>query len=602
VRRSAQLRDSRIPETVVLRLDHAASPEDRRAFIERIEQILPHLNWRTHFFIVSEDSPHEMEFVRQITRALALFLVENRFVSFYVHPLVRIGPPDRDGPARWNEILEVTRPFQRQAYEQQSEARLSILPILEPAAGTAGADWIRAAQFFLARSAKPSVLLRGPAALERAREAAGQEIRFYIEPDPEAGADGPIRQLWINGVFEDLLERVKAGAEGDRLLLPCRTHRVIDQRSNEVYACFHDWSVGRPLDTLESISAAGARITGSCKSDACVECISQSLCSMTDNLIANDSRAEGRRVHLQLALASSDGGRHREAIEHATRARDFASLDADRADASIIEGLCHLGLQEFEEAERALAEVADSATDPGLVSFHRGRVQFEWRDYIEALERFEEALASGSEAVPEVDLFNYMAVSHVHIHEYPEARSYLDRWRQTGQRRALMLYYRGLCDIGEEKYESALCELRACEEAGPARQDLGNVLFYTGVCLKELGRYQEAIAVLERAAELDASEIGVFNLLGFCFYKTAGHARAVDCFKRAIELDSRSAIDYANLATNLKELGRTEEAIAAYRKALSLDPNIGFARDNLQKLTGEPDEQERMNSHPRNRR
>jgi tetratricopeptide (TPR) repeat protein len=357
-----------------------------------------------------------------------------------------------------------------------------------------------------------------------------------------------------------------------------------------VYACFHDWSVGRPKGTLESISESGAGITGSCKGDACAGCISRSLPSMTDNLIANDSRAEGRRVHLQLALAFSDSGRHREAIGHAARARDLASLDADRADASIIEGLCHLDLQEFEEAERALAEAAGSASDPGLVSFHRGRVQFEWRDYIEALERFEEALASGSQAVPEIDLFYYMAVSHVHIHEYPEARSYLDRWRQTGQRQALMLYYRGLCEIGEERYESALSELRACEGAGPARQDMGNVLFYTGVCLKELGRFQEAIPVLEQATAFDSSESGVFNLLGFCFYKTARHARAVDCFRRAIELDPRSAIDYANLARNLKELGRTEEAIAFYRKALSLDPNIGFARDNLQKLTGEPDE------------
>jgi tetratricopeptide (TPR) repeat protein len=255
-------------------------------------------------------------------------------------------------------------------------------------------------------------------------------------------------------------------------------------------------------------------------------------------------------------------------------------------------GLSRLGLQEFEEAERALEEASGSADDPGLVSFHRGRVQFEWRDYIEALERFEEALASGSKAVPEVDLCYYMAVSHLHIHEYPEARAHLDRWRRIGQRRATMLYYRGLCDIGEEKFESALSELQACDEAGPAREDMGNVLFYTGVCLKELNRYQEAIPVLERSAQFDSDEIAVFNLLGFCFYKTDRHAEAVDCFERAIELDPRSAIDYANLATNLRELGRTEEAIGTYRKALSLDPNIGFARDGLQGLTGKLEEQE----------
>ena len=398
-----------------------------------------------------------------------------------------------------------------------------------------------------------------------------------------------IRQLWANSVFEDLLERVTAGGEGVDLLLPCRTHRVIDQRSDRVYSCFHDWSIDRPLGTLEEISRSGAGIAGERGPEGCAGCISRSLCSMTDSLIANDRRAEGRKVHFELALAFSGRGQHREAIEHAARARDLASVDSDRAGALVIKGLCHLDLREFEEAERALQEAAGEAEDPGLVSFHRGRVQFEWRDYIEALERFEEALASGSEAVPRVDLYYYMAVSHVHILEYREARPYLERWSQTGERRAPMLYYKGLCDIGEEQFESALAELQASEKAGPSRQEMGNVLFYSGYCLKELSRYAEAIPVLKRAAEFDPGEIAVFNLLGFCFYKSGRYAEAVGCFERAIGLDPRSAIDYANLARNLRELGRTDQAIAMYRKALSLDPNIGFARDQLQILTDRRD-------------
>jgi tetratricopeptide (TPR) repeat protein len=578
--------DRRIPETVVLRIDHTTSPKERKTFIERIEPILPDLNWRTHFFIVSEGFSHEMEFTRQIIRALARFLVGNRFVTFYVHPVIRIGRLDSGDSARWNAMLDDARPFQKQAYEQQTEARLLILPIIDPVADNSELHWMQAAQLFLDHVAKPSVVLRGPAASERAREAAGKEIRFYIEPDERSGAEGLIRQLWMNSVFEDLLERVGAGVSGVDLLLPCRTHRVIDQRSGKVYSCFHDWKIDRPFETLEGISQSdGARITGKRGPDACAGCISRSLCSMTDSLIANDSRGEGRKGHFELALAFSGSGQHREAIEHAARAADLASIDADRAGALIIKGLCHLDLRELEEAEQTLQEAAGCADDPGLVSFHRGRVQFEWRDYIEALERFEEALASGSKAVPRVDLFYYMAVSHVHIHEYREARPYLDRWSQTGERRATMLYYRGLCDIGEEKFESALAELQASEKAGPAPQDLGNILFYTGHCLKELGRYQEAIPVLEGAAESDPDEIDVFNLLGFCLYKTARHAEAVDCFERAIALDPRSAIDHANLATNLRELGRTEEAIAMYRKALSLDPNIGFASKQLHQLT-----------------
>ena len=576
--------DRRVPETVILCIDNEASQEQREAFVRRFEPILPHLNWRTHFFIVSEGSPGETGFARRIIEALARFLIENQFVTFYVHPIIHIGRPEPGDSARWRDILSCMGPFQRQAYEHQSEARLLILPIMEPASDAAGEDWMRAARFFLARSAKPSVILRGSNARERARDASGGEIRVYIDPEEQSGSVGLISQLWMNAIFENLLERVNSGVEGLGLLMPCRTHRVIDQRSGSVYSCFREWSIDRPLYTLEAISGSGARIAGDCRPDACAVCMSRSLCCMTDNLIANNRRSEGRAVHFQLVLAFSGSGQHQEAIEHAVRARDLASIDADRAAALIIKGLCHLGLQELEEAEQTLKEAAPLAEDPGLVAFHRGRVQFAWRDYIEALDHFQGALACGSKAVPEIDLFYHMAVSHLHIHEYPEARSYLDRWAQTGQRRAIMLYYRGLCDIGEGKHEVALSELQACERAGPDREDMGNVLFYTGLCLKELGRYEEAIPVLGRASELDPSEIGVFNLLGFCLYKTARHAEAVDCFKRAIELDLRSAIDHANLATNLRELGRIEEAIAMYRKALSLDPSIGFARDNLRKL------------------
>ena len=104
-----QMVDRRIPETVVLRIDHAASPERRKAFIERLEPILPQLNWRTHLFIVGENPLDEMEFVREIIQALARFLAERPFVSFYVHPVLQIGPPDGTESARWEELLDERR-------------------------------------------------------------------------------------------------------------------------------------------------------------------------------------------------------------------------------------------------------------------------------------------------------------------------------------------------------------------------------------------------------------------------------------------------------------------------------------------------------------
>jgi len=583
--------DGSVPETVVLRFGRSAGVREVTTFMERLEPLLPELNWRTHFFVVGDAGPVSVELLRPVLDALARFLLGNEFVTFYVHPLLSPDSRRRSGAAGWEELLDDLRPFRERAYDLQSEARLVILPIIEPDPGEPDESWIRAADYFRSRLAKPSVLLRGPGALAMAQASAGREVRFYIENDVRSGADGVIRQLWRNQVFEDLLARVKAGGDGASamdaaatLLSPCRPHLVIDQPTAQVFSCFHEWERGVAIGLLEDTPGLLARIRAPRGPTPCTTCFDRSLSGMTENLMANDSLREGGRIHLELARSFSGRGEYEAAIGHAGRACDLASSDRDRAAALICKGLSHLARREFEPAEAALAEAGALSDDPGLVSYHRGRVQFEWRDYIEALDRFEEALSSGSTAVPRDDLFFYMAVSHINIGEYPEARPYLDLWRDTGSRPSVMLFYRGLCDVGEEKFESALCEFRAAEQAGAAPEDLGRVLFYIGFCLKELGRHAEAIPVLGSAARADPDEIAIVNLLGFCLYKQKRHAEAVRCFERAIQLDPRSAIDYANLASNLRDLGRTEEAIVNYRKALSLDPSIDFARANLAKL------------------
>jgi ribosomal protein S12 methylthiotransferase accessory factor len=65
----------------------------------------------------------------------------------------------------------------------------------------------------------------------------------------------------------------------------------------------------------------------------------------------------------------------------------------------------------------------------------------------------------------------------------------------------------------------------------------------------------------------------------------------VACFRRAVEIDPGSGIDWANLGSNLRDLGQIEQAVAMYRKALSLDPTLGFARENLARLTASREEE-----------
>lgn len=148
------------------------------------------------------------------------------------------------------------------------------------------------------------------------------------------------------------------------------------------------------------------------------------------------------------------------------------------------------------------------------------------------------------------------------------------------------------------KFHLGSCHLELCqldralkcfEEAlllEPHPEDLPSVYSYKAVCLKELGRYKEAIEMLEMAEEVDPERPDIYNLMGFCHFKRAEYHNAIACFERAIEIDPASAIDYANLAVNYHRLGDKEKAKDYYKIALDMDPSIEFARQGLNELSG----------------
>ena len=144
-------------------------------------------------------------------------------------------------------------------------------------------------------------------------------------------------------------------------------------------------------------------------------------------------------------------------------------------------------------------------------------------------------------------------------------------------------FYRGrhLFEMGA--IELALTCFNDALVRDPHHEDLPYLYSYKGCCLRDLGRFEEAIAALELGLTCDEERPDIHNTLGVCFYKTSRYAEAAHHFQRAVELNPVSAIDYANLALNLEHLGDREQAIANYEIALSQDPDIAFA---VQRLAG----------------
>ncbi|MBU1169446.1 MAG: YcaO-like family protein [Proteobacteria bacterium] len=146
-------------------------------------------------------------------------------------------------------------------------------------------------------------------------------------------------------------------------------------------------------------------------------------------------------------------------------------------------------------------------------------------------------------------------------------------------------FFIGLTYLSMERHQQALACFEKALSLEPQPQDIPSICSYTGVCLKDLGHYKEALLILEKGAEADDEREDIFNLMGFCHFMLKNHETAITCFKRVLELNPGSGIDYANIASNYRDMGETLKAISYYTMALKLDPSLDFARDNLDKLS-----------------
>jgi ribosomal protein S12 methylthiotransferase accessory factor len=148
---------------------------------------------------------------------------------------------------------------------------------------------------------------------------------------------------------------------------------------------------------------------------------------------------------------------------------------------------------------------------------------------------------------------------------------------------------RNLYNLGNG--EEALDHLERSLTQKPREEDLPYIYSYMGSCLRDSGRYQDAVSVLKKGLACDKERPDIHNTLGVCFFKLDRFDHAAHHFQQAVQLNPASAIDFANLALNQEKIGRAGEAITNYQIALSQDPAIEFAAEGLARLLGKAGEQ-----------
>ena len=101
--------------------------------------------------------------------------------------------------------------------------------------------------------------------------------------------------------------------------------------------------------------------------------------------------------------------------------------------------------------------------------------------------------------------------------------------------------------------------------------------------LAQEGNLTEALGESEKVAKADPHNFPALMLQGECLRDTGQYEKALTVFRGAARENPRSVIPVANIAGALYKLGRKDEAVPEFRRALALDPAqaesaAGFAR------------------------
>lgn len=122
------------------------------------------------------------------------------------------------------------------------------------------------------------------------------------------------------------------------------------------------------------------------------------------------------------------------------------------------------------------------------------------------------------------------------------------------------------------RVSEALAELAEAVEREPGNASLLNT---QGSYLMRAGRYPESIEAFRKALAVDPYLTDAYNNLGFVYTQIDNYAEAEKSFREALN-DPAYPTPYKvwfNLGQLYLKQGRSEEAIAAFRKAVGIDPD-----------------------------
>ncbi|MDY6856395.1 MAG: tetratricopeptide repeat protein [Thermodesulfobacteriota bacterium] len=566
-------------------MDKQTRDASKRKFQVSLVDIFPYLDIHSDIYLLSEDILKDFDVIKVILKEVSSFLKGFPFYRINIHPVHPL-PPEDPFENIYNTLFTRINLFNNEGYLHQGVSRIMILPILILKERNDLQFLHKYMNYLRERMMIPSVYIPGDFPLSIIKDTIrSDKERIYLKLTQEENLRAVLYTLGVHTVFDNIMTWANAPIKGP--LFGCRSV-VLSEKDGNAYSCFRAMVPDRSVAKLYSKNIfqdfSNITETDKKKGSDCKDCYDESFALMEDTLKVNDRQKDADSISFHLGMELINQKDYRRALKNFNRLLEKNKGFEDKGALLLSKALCHLRMNEITKASSALDEAEKHIPSSAMLQYYRGLCEFGLRDYIEAIDRFHDALKLQSEELPLGDLYFYMGLSHINIEEYDDGLTMMNLAESFFTNKSPIYYYMGICNLGMQNLAFALEHLKKALGCGAQYEDLGSIQYHLGLCYKEMERYSEAIIALKRAKEAEPERKDIYNLMGFCYFKLKEHDQAIECFKKAIEIDPKSAIDYANIGVNLKEKGEIKKAIPMFQKALSLDPTIGFARKHLNEI------------------
>lgn len=182
------------------------------------------------------------------------------------------------------------------------------------------------------------------------------------------------------------------------------------------------------------------------------------------------------------------------------------------------------------------------------------------------------------------------------------ARAGLARLAALCPKAPFLPFYRGLLALRLGDTDGAILLFSQAEPLQKRAEDQALAAFYQAYALTRQDAWTAAEPHLDRALDLCPDVKEYSNLRGVARFKAGRYAEAAADFQTSLALDPGSAMDLANLGLCQLRLGERQPAARSLRAALSLDPELDFARDHLNRLTETDKDQPAQTEKPERNR